>query len=437
MIAKIIILKARRDTPPMRQDNMHPLQSHQASTTTLVDDPLTELLRQGARKLIEEAIHAELDLMLDSVAHLKDEAGRRRVVRNGYLPERPIQTGIGEVTVKVPRVRDRDKTAKQKICFTSSILPKYMRKTRSLEALIPWLYLKGVSTGDFSEALAALLGTDAPGLSQTTISRLKAVWKQQYDAWRQRDLSKKQYVYVWADGVYFNVRMDQDVQCILVIIGATKDGRKELVAIEDGYRESAQSWRELLLEVKRRGLKVAPKLAVGDGALGFWSALHEVYSQTRQQRCWVHKTANVLNNLPKSQQPKAKQRLHEIYLAETKQKAEAAFDFFIAAYEAKYPKAAACLTKDREQLLAFYDFPAEHWRHLRTTNPIESTFATVRLRTAKVRGCFSRETVLTMVFRLAQCAEKTWRRLNGSPLLVDVLAGIRYIDGIHPDRIAA
>jgi putative transposase len=421
----------------MTQDNVHPLQSHQASTTTLIDDPLTELLRRGARKLIEEAIHVELDLMLDSVSHLKDEQGRRRVVRNGYLPERPVQTGIGEVTVKVPRVRDRDKAAKQKIRFTSSILPKYMRKTRSLEALIPWLYLKGVSTGDFSEALAALLGTDAPGLSQTTISRLKAVWKQEYDAWRQRDLSKKEYVYFWADGIYFNVRMDQDAQCILVIIGATKDGRKELVALEDGYRESTQSWRELLLDLKRRGLKIAPKLAVGDGALGFWGALHEVYSPTRQQRCWVHKTANVLNKLPRSQQPKAKQRLHEIYLAQTKEKAEEAFDFFIAAYEAKYPKAAACLAKDRDQLLAFYAFPAEHWRHLRTTNPIESTFATVRLRTAKVRGCFSRETVLTMVFRLAQCAEKTWRRLNGSRLLVDVLAGVKYIDGIHPDRIAA
>jgi putative transposase len=421
----------------MRQDNVHPLQSHQAASTSLVDDPLTELLRQGARKLIEEAIHAELELMLENTRHLQTEEGHRRVVRNGYLPERPVQTGIGAVTVKVPRVRDRDKAAKQKIRFTSSILPKYMRKTRSLEALIPWLYLKGVSTGDFSEALAALLGVDAPGLSQPTISRLKAVWKQEYDTWRGRDLSKKEYVYFWADGVYFNVRMDQDAQCILVIIGATKDGRKELVAIEDGYRESTQSWRELLLDLKRRGLKIAPKLAVGDGALGFWSALHEVYCTTRQQRCWVHKTANVLNKLPKSQQPKAKQRLHEIYLAETKEQAEEAFDFFIAAYEAKYPKAAACLAKDRDQLLAFYDFPAEHWRHLRTTNPIESTFATVRLRTAKVRGCFSRETVLTMVFRLAQCAEKTWRRLNGSRLLVDVLAGVKYIDGIHPDRVAA
>jgi len=259
----------------MKQNNVHPLQSHQASTTSLVDDPLTELLRRGARKLIEEAVHAELDLMLDSVAHLIDDEGRRRVVRNGYLPERPIQTGIGAVTVKVPRVRDRAGSAHDKIRFTSSILPKYLRKTRSLEALIPWLYLKGVSTGDFSEALAALLGVDAPGLSQPTISRLKAVWKQDYDAWQKRDLSQQAYVYFWADGIYFNVRMDQEAQCILVIIGATKDGRKELLAIEDGYRESAQSWRELLLSIKHRGLTVAPKLAVGDGALGFWKALHE------------------------------------------------------------------------------------------------------------------------------------------------------------------
>ena len=421
----------------MTQNNIHPIQKHQLPPTALVDDPLTDLLRQGARKLIEQAVQAELEVLLENTEHLKDEQGRQRLVRNGYLPERQIQTGIGQVTVKVPRVRDRAKEADKKIRFNSSILPKYMRKTRSIEALIPWLYLKGISTGDFSEALATLLGVDAPGLSQTTISRLKAVWKQEYDAWKRRDLSKKQYVYFWVDGIYFNVRMDQDAQCLLVIIGATRDGRKELIAIEDGYRESAQSWRGVLLDLKRRGLRMGPKLATGDGALGFWKALDEVYSQTRTQRCWVHKTANVLNSLPKSQQPKAKQRLHEIYLAETREEAEQAFDFFLEAYQTKYPKAADCLAKDRAALLSFYDFPAEHWIHLRTTNPIESTFATVRLRTAKVRGCFSRETVLTMVFRLGQCAEKTWRRLNGSSLLVHVLAGIRYIDGIHPDRIAA
>ena len=419
----------------MSQNKIHALEKHQ--TNPLVDDPLTDLIRQGARTLIEQAIKAELDVLLERVGHLRDEEGRRRVVRNGYLPERQVQTGIGPVEVKVPRVRDRRGHGEKAIRFVPSMLPRYMRRAPSIEALIPWLYLKGVSTGDFSEALAALLGTDAPGLSPATISRLKAIWTQEYDTWRQRDLTGKRYVYFWADGVYMNVRMDQDTQCILVIIAATEDGTKELLAIEDGYRESAQSWREVLLDLKRRGLKIGPKLATGDGALGFWKALHEVYGQTRGQRCWVHKTANVLNNLPKSQQPKAKQRLHEIYLAETKQEAEQAFDFFVETYQAKYPKAAECLRKDREELLAFYDFPAEHWRHIRTTNPIESTFATVRLRTGKVRGCFSRMTALTMVFRLAQEAEKTWRRLNGSKLLPDVVANIIYIDGIHPDRIAA
>lgn len=421
----------------MRYDNVRRLESHPSEPTSFVDDPLTDLLRNGARKLIEEAVHAELEVLLASKENLRDEQGRRRVVRNGFLPERPLQTGIGEVTVKVPRIRDRSQTASPKINFTSSILPKYMRKTRSLEALIPWLYLKGISSGDFSEALSALLGADAPGLSQGTISRLKAIWKQEYEVWRSRDLSGKEYVYFWVDGIHFNVRLDQDRQCVLVIIGATETGDKELIAIEDGYRESAQSWREILLDVKRRGLTDAPKLAVGDGALGFWKALHEVYPSTKWQRCWVHKTANVLNKMPKSQQPKAKQRLHEIYLAETFKEAGEAFDFFVETYQVKYPKAVECLTKDRDVLLTFYDFPAEHWAHLRTTNPIESTFATVRLRTAKVRGCFSRETVLTMVFRLSQCAEKKWRRLNGSSQLVDVLAGIKYIDGMHPNRIAA
>jgi len=418
----------------MRHNNIEPLETHHRP---LVDDPLTEMLRQGARTLIEQALQAELEALLENVGHLKDERGRRRVVRNGYLPERQIQTGIGPVEVKVPRIRDRAASSQATIRFHPSILPRYMRKTRSIEALIPWLYLKGVSTGDFSEALAALLGRQAHGLSPATISRLKAVWKQDYDAWCRRDLSQKRYVYFWVDGIYCNVRMDQDAQCLLVIIAATEDGRKELLAIEDGYRESAQSWREVLLDLKRRGLKSGPRLATGDGALGFWKALAEVYGQTRQQRCWVHKTANVLNALPKSQQSKAKQRLHEIYMAASRVEAEQAFDFFLDLYRAKYPKAARCLEKDRAVLLSFYDFPAAHWIHIRTTNPIESTFATIRLRTGKVRGCFSRETALTMVFRLAQCAEKTWRRLNGSKHLPEVAANIVYIDGIHPDRIAA
>lgn len=419
----------------MSQNKIHSLEKQQ--TNPLVEDPLTELIRRGARTLIEQAIEAELEALLEHVRPLRDETGRRRVVRNGYLPEREVQTGVGPVAVKVPRVRDRIGTGEKAIRFVPSMLPRYMRKTPSIEALIPWLYLKGVSTGDFSEALAALLGTDASGLSPATITRLKNVWTQEYEAWRRRDVSMTRYVYFWVDGVYMNVRMDQDAQCLLVIIGARADGTKELVAIEDGYRESAQSWRELLLDLKRRGLKLAPKLAIGDGALGFWKAVSEVYSQTRHQRCWVHKTANVLNKLPTSQQPKAKQRLHEIYLAETRQEADEAFDFFLEAYGAKYPKATGCLAKDREALLTFYDFPAEHWRHIRTTNPVESTFATVRLRTGKVRGCFSRETALTMVFRLAQEAEKTWRRLNGSKLLPDVVANITYINGVHPDRIAA
>lgn len=419
----------------MKQNKIHALEKQQ--TDQLVEDPLTELIRRGARTLIEQAIEVELEALLECIRPLQDEMGRRRVVRNGYLPEREVQTGVGPVEVKVPRVRDRVGKGENAIRFVPSMLPRYMRKTRSIEALIPWLYLKGVSTGDFSDALAALLGVDAPGLAPATISRLKKVWAQEYDAWRRRDLSMKPYVYFWVDGVYMNVRMDQDAQCLLVVIGARADGTKELVAIEDGYRESAQSWRELLLDLRRRGLKTAPKLAVGDGALGFWKAVSEVYGQTRHQRCWVHKTANVLNKLPKSQQPKAKQHLHEIYLAETKQEADEAFDFFLQAYGAKYPKATRCLAKDREALLTFYDFPAEHWRHIRTTNPIESTFATVRLRTGKVRGCFSRETALTMAFRLAQEAEKTWRCLNGSKLLPDVVANITYINGVHPDRIAA
>ena len=417
----------------MSDNKVHALENHHR---TLVVDPLTDILREGARRLIEQAVEAELQVLLDETNHLVDDRGRRRIVRNGHLPERSIQTGIGAVPVNVPRVHDRS-GENGRIRFSSSILPKYVRRTRSLEALIPWLYLKGISTGDFSEALAALLGRDAPGLAPATISRLKTSWQADLETWKRRDLTGRHYVYFWADGVYFNVRMDQDAQCVLVLIGATEDGRKELLAIEDGYRESTQSWRELLLDLKRRGLKEAPKLATGDGALGFWKALHEVYGQTRAQRCWVHKTANVLNCLPKSQQPKAKERIHDIYLAGTKAEAEAAFSFFVDAYGAKYPKAVHCLEKDRTELLAFYDFPAEHWKHLRTTNPIESTFATVRLRTAKVRGCFSRETVLTMVFQLARCAEKSWRRLNGYPLLKDVADNIIFIDGIHPNRIAA
>ena len=299
--------------------------------------------------------------------------------------------------------------------------------------MIPWLYLKGISTGDFSEALVALLGPEAPGLSPSTVVRLKEVWQRDYEAWSQRSLSDKRYVYFWVDGIHFNVRLDEDRQCILLVMGATPEGKKELVAVQDGLRESEQSWRELLLDLKARGLAVPPEVAVGDGALGFWAALRKVLGRTREQRCWVHKTANVLNHLPKGKQGKAKGMLHDIWMAETKAEAERAFELFIETYEAKYPKAAGCLAKDREVLLTFYDYPAEHWVHLRTTNPIESTFATVRLRTRRTKGCGSRRATLTMVFRLVQCAEQHWRALNGSQLLNDVIQGVQFVDGLRKD----
>ena len=378
---------------------------------SFVDDPITDILRQGARKLLSQALEAEVEFFLSQYGDLKDDAGRQRMVRNGYLPEREIQSGIGPVPVKAPRVRDRHADASQRISFSSLILPPYLRRTRSMEELIPWLYLKGVSTGDFSDALAALVGPGAPGLSPATVSRLKMTWQQDLELWQKRDLSDRQYVYFWADGIYCNVRMD-DKQCLLVIIGARKDGVKELVALEGGFRESELSWKQLLLDLKGRGLKIAPQLAVGDGALGFWKALAKVYGNTRWQRCWVHKTANVLNKLPKSLQAKAKAKLHQIWMAAEKDEAQRHFDEFVDVYAAKYPKATECLEKDRDQLLTFYDFPAEHWRHIRTTNPIESTFATVRLRTDKIRGCFSAQTVITMAFKLCECAQKRWVRLN-------------------------
>jgi putative transposase len=402
-----------------------------------VEDPLTEVLRQGAREMLAKAVGNEVTAFIEGHGEVRDERGRQMIVRNGHLPQREIQTGIGAVSVRVPRVRDRRKLPKEeKISFTSNILPPYLRRTKSMEELIPWLYLKGISTGDFSEALRALVGTEAPGLSASTVVRLKEGWKQDYEEWRRRDLCAKRYVYVWADGIHMNVRMDND-QCLLVLIGAMEDGRKELLAVEDGYRESAQSWRELLVSLKRRGLENPPELAVGDGALGFWKALAEVYGKTRGQRCWVHKTANVLNNLPKSVQPKAKEALHEIWMAETKGKAEKAFDAFVETYGPKYSKAVECLVKDRKELLAFYDFPAEHWKHIRTTNPIESMFATVRLRTAKTRGCLSRTTALTMAFQLARCAQKGWRKLDGYQRLAEIVRGVRFVDGEKENRNVA
>jgi putative transposase len=393
-------------------------------------DVLTALLRDGARRLLAEAVEAEVADWIESHAHLKDQAGHRQVVRNGYLPERNIQTGLGDLEVKQPRVHDR-RPIEQRIKFTSAILPPYLKRTKSLDELLPWLYLKGVSTGDFSEALVALLGPEAPGLSATSITRLKAAWEGEFEAWSKRSLEGKRYVYVWADGVHFNIRLEQDRQCILVLMGATDEGKKELIAVTDGYRESEQSWKELLLDVKSRGLEIEPSLAIGDGALGFWKAVRQVWPSTRCQRCWVHKTANVLDKMSKGSQPKAKAALHGIYEAETRAEADKAFDKFVSTYEAKYPQATECLTKDREVLLSFYDFPAEHWRHIRTTNPIESTFATVRLRTVKTKGCGSRMACLTMVFKLMESASKSWRSLNGSERFQAVISGAKFVDGIE------
>jgi transposase-like protein len=400
-------------------------------------DPLHALLREGARELIAKAVEAELAGFLEAYADQRLEDGRRAVVRNGSLPERTVQTGIGDVAVRVPKVRDRSGGG---ACFRSELLPPYLKRARSVEELIPWLYLKGVSTGDYQEALSALLGDQAKGLSANTVSRLKQQWLDEHRAWCQRDLSDRRYVYWWVDGVYSNVRLDERL-CLLVVIGVTEHGRKELIAVEDGHRESEASWYELLSGLRERGLTQGPKLAVGDGALGFWKALAKLYPDTVHQRCWVHKSANVLNKLPKSVQPKVKAALHEIWMAETREGAHKAFARTLKRFEAKYPQAMDCLAKDREALLAFYDFPAEHWVHLRTTNPIESTFATVRLRTNRMRNCGSRETTLTMVFKLLQSAQKRWKRIKGFRKLELVVNNVRFRNGAQvldqEDRVAA
>ena len=397
-------------------------------------DVLTDLLRNGAQKMLAVAIDDEVEAYIAEYAHQRDADGRRLVVRNGYATEREIQTGLGAITVKQPRVNDRrvDDDGNH-MRFTSKILPPYLRRTKRIEELIPWLYLRGISTGDFGQALAALLGPNAPGLSASTVVRLKQVWQQDYEAWNKRSLADRRYVYWWVDGIYFNIRLEEDRQCILVVMGATESGKKELIAIQDGFRESEQSWTELLLALKARGLQGGPQLAVGDGALGFWKALRKVYGATREQRCWMHKTGNVLNKLPKGKQAKAKRMLHDIWMAETRQEAYKAFDLFVESYKVKYPDAVKCLSKDRDVLLAFYDFPAEQWMHVRTTNPIESTFATVRLRTKRTKGSGSRVACLTMVFKLTMCAQNTWRALNGSPLLADVIRGVQFVDGIRTE----
>ena len=393
------------------------------SLHTPAQDVLSELLKTGATQLLAQAIQAELSELLDSYNDVRLDDGRQAVVKNGHLPERTIQTGLGDIPIKVPKVRDR---SGQGIKFNSKLVPPYLKRAKSIEELLPWLYLKGVSTGDFQESLQSLLGADASGLSAGTIGRLKKQWEDDYDHWRQRDLSNRRYVYLWADGVYCNVRQD-DKLCLLVVMGSDSTGRKEVVGLLDGYRESEASWLELLEHLSHQGLNAAPEIAIGDGALGFWKAISKHWPQTKHQRCWVHKTANVLNKLPKSLQPKVKSSIHDIWMAETKKAANRAFDLCLKKYEAKYPKAMECLSKDRDNLLTFYDFPAEHWSHLRTTNPIESVFATVRLRTTKTKSCGSRKTTLAMAFKLMESAQKRWQRLRGYSVNANPTASSQFL----------
>lgn len=390
-------------------------------------DPIHELIRNGAKQLIQSAVESEVQTLLDRYQDINTPSGHAAVVRNGYLPERELQTGIGPVSIKVPKVRSR---TGEPITFRSALVPPYVRKTRSLEAALPWLYLKGISTGEMSEALTVLVGESASGLSASTVSKLKTKWTQEYAVWRQRDLDKDRWVYLWADGIHSGLKGDSGRLCALVVIGVNERGHKHFLAIDDGVRESTQSWREVLLNLKARGLNKA-ELAVGDGALGFWAALEEVYPATKQQRCWVHKTANVLNKLPKSVQPKAKRDLHNIWQAETKENAHKAFDTFVNTYQDKYPKAAECLEKDHDELMTFYSFPAKHWTSIRTTNPIESSFATIRHRTKRTKGCLSRDGMLSMMFKLSQCAEKKWNRLRGFDYLAKVIQGVPFKDGIE------
>jgi putative transposase len=396
------------------------------------EDPLTEVLRSGARRLLAQAVEAEAEAFLATMRDRRLPDGRERLVRHGHGPERLVQTGIGAVPVRRVKVRDRGAVQDgERIRFASALLPRWARRSRSLDALLPVLYLRGVSMGDFQEALGALLGRDAPNLSPAVVARLRDEWQTDYARWQRRDLSARHYVYLWADGIYLQARMEPQAECMLVLIGATPEGKKELLGFQVGVRESAQSWRELLVDLKARGLAIAPELATGDGALGFWTALEEVFPTTRHQRCWVHKVVNVMDKLPKSVQPAAKQDLREIWMAPDRATAEAAMATFAEKYGAKYEKAVTCLTKDRDALLTFYDFPAEHWDHLRTSNPIESVFATVRHRTVRTKGALSQDTARLMVFKLVMAAAKTWRRLKGENLLPKVIRGVRFRDGVE------
>jgi transposase-like protein len=411
------------------ENNITKLHQNNPEENLLSEISLDRILQEGARKLLQAAIESEIDEYIEKYKSLRNSEGNQLVTRNGHMPEREIQTGVGPVKIKRPRVDDRGLSEEER--FASIILPPYIRRAPSIDALIPLLYLKGISSNDFPRALSAILGSDAKGLSSSTIVRLKSIWEEDYKKWSNRSLEKKHYVYFWVDGIHFNVRLDDDKCCILVIIGADKDGNKELIAVSDGYRESKIAWKELLLDLRKRNLSIDPKLVIGDGAPGFWAASREVYGQdTREQRCWVHKTANILDKMPKSIQSKAKSMIHEMYMAETKEKALKAYDHFIETFEDKYYKAVECLQKDKDQLFTFYDFPAVHWQHIRTTNPIESTFSTIRLRTKKTKGCGSRIATLTMVFKLAEEAQKGWRKLRGYKMIIHVIEGEKFIDGV-------
>ena len=400
------------------------------------NDILTDLIRTSAREMIACAVEAELQEFMAQYMELQDSNGKRRIVRNGYLPERGITTSVGAIPVKVPRIRDRESQT-EAIKFDSKIIPKHLRRSASMQELLPLLYLKGISTNDFADTLSPILGEGARNISAGVVSKLKSCWEQEYTTWCKRSLAGKNYVYIWADGIYLQARMDDCKNCVLVIIGVNPDGVKELLGLEIGFRESKESWKSMLLELKARGLTISPLLAIGDGALGFWGALHEVYPTTKQQRCWVHKTANILDKLPKALHVSAKKAIHEIYMSEDRTMARKMLKKFITKYGSKYPKAAECLLKDEEALLAFYDFPGAHWTHIRTTNPIESTFATVRHRTYKSKGCFSQQTILTMVFKLCQGAEQRWKKLYGYAELEKLVNGSKYVDGIHVENASS
>ena len=391
-------------------------------------DLLSMMLRDGAQRLVAQAVQAEFEEFLARFSGERGEDGRSAVVRNGFQPEREVLTGIGPVGVRIPKARSRTEAP---AVFHSRLVPPYVRRAKSVEAVLPWLYLHGISTGDMREALTALVGPEAAGLSASVVARLKGRWMEEYRLWRRAKLGRDRWVYLWADGIYSGLRAEEERLCALVVIGVNERGQKKFLAIEDGVRESKQSWRELLLALKGRGLAIPPRLAVGDGALGFWAALDEIYPETRHQRCWKHKTVNVLNYLPRALQPRAKAALHEIWMAETRSDALRAFEQFIATFGQKYPKAVECLAKDRTELLAFYDFPAEHWIHLRTSNPIESTFATVRHRTDRAKGCLTRDGMLSMIFKLGMSAERSWRRLRGFEWLAKVIGGVTFRDGIE------